>query len=643
MSGKTIKNIPSSKSPVKKQNVDKKVSAENVPKWAPYAILLFTALLYSKAIFNGITNFDDDFYIIKNPFIRDFSWHGIKAIFTSFYSSNYHPLTTLTYLFEYSWFGLNPLPYHLLNVLLHLLNVLLIFKFIEKLSGKKVTALVVSLLFAVHPMHVESVAWISERKDVLYSMFYLLSLFAYMRYLETGFRTKQYVAALMFFLASLFSKSAAVTLPVLLIAIDIYKGRKINIKLILEKSPFFLLSLIFGIVTLFSQGIGGSISNSVLSYGFINKIFLLSYAVSFYIIKLIAPFNLCAMHYFPDLKGGALPWQYYLSLPFLLVIAWLLIKITSFRKEMLFGVFFFLITISVMLQIVSVGSALTAERYTYISYIGFFYIAGQLISCTEKKQQKIVIGIFSLFIIMFSVQTWNRIKIWKDSKTLTADLIEKNPDVYYGYWLRGNLRNTEGNLEGALQDYNKAILLNPAFEDSYYNRGHVLDDLGDVKSAILDYNKSIILNPKLPDAYNNRGWAYYKSGDTKAAMLDYDKAISLNPGYAEAYNNRGWAHQGLGDVKAALHDYTKAILSNPHFLKPCYNRAALKLNTGDFAGAIEDFNNLEKLNSNDNTIYYNRGVSRLNMKDIKGACQDWKKAMELGNEAAAKMMEQYCR
>ena len=144
-----------------------------IPKWALPAVLILTALLYSRALQNGLTHCDDYDYITKNPFLNDFSWSGIVAIFTSFYECNYHPLTTLAYLLEHTLFGLDPLPYHAFNVLLHVVNTWLVFKLAAQLSGKRITALVVCILFAVHPMHVESVAWASETKDVLYALFYL--------------------------------------------------------------------------------------------------------------------------------------------------------------------------------------------------------------------------------------------------------------------------------------------------------------------------------------------------------------------------------------------------------------------------------------------------------------------------------------
>jgi Flp pilus assembly protein TadD len=654
MSGKKNKNRPSRHPPPKK--ADHSVLAKDatgIPKWVPIAVVAFTAMLYSRALSNGITLFDDDFYILKNPFLRDYSWHGVKAIFSSFYQSNYHPLTTLTYFFEYNFFGLNPMPYHLLNVLLHLLNTWLVFKLTEQLSGKKITAIIVSILFAIHPMHVESVAWISERKDVLYSAFYLLSLLMYLRYIDSGLLAKNYAITLLLFVASLLSKSAAVTLPVLLIVIDAYKGRRVNMKLLAEKIPFLLLSLVFGIINIYAQKAGGPVNVLFEYYGIINGIFLFTSGLALYLIRVVVPFGLSAMHYFPYIHGQGLPPLYYLSLPFVIIIVWLITrrqKNSLMQKEIIFGILFFLITISVMLQLVSVGSALTAERYTYIPYIGLFYITGQWLSniIAKKKSVKIVITLFSLVMIIFAAQTWERISIWKDNETLLTDVIEKNPgilDVNYIYLLRADSRLTNHDLKGSLDDFTQAIAMNPQFafaNDAYYGRGHIYEELGDLKSAIYDYTNAITLSPKFAEAYNSRGWLYFMSGDTRAAMEDYNKAISLKPDYAEAYNNRGWAYNNMKNSEAAMQDYNKAILVAPSFEKPYFNRAAIKATEGNFEGAIDDYNNILKLDPDNNSAYYFRGLARLNLKNTTGACEDWKKAMELGNTNATQMLQQYC-
>jgi protein O-mannosyl-transferase len=654
MSGKKAKKIPVKVQPGKAVILsDKEGVLSPFLKWAPLAIILFTALLYGSALKNGFTSFDDDFYILKNPYLRDFSLHGIAAIFSSYYQSNYHPLTTLTYLFEFHLFGLNPLPYHLLNVLLHLLNTWLVFKCCEQLSGKRTTALIVSILFGIHPMHVESVAWIAERKDVLYSAFYLLSLFTYLQYIETSHSAKKYVLTLVLFILSLLSKSAAVTLPVLFIVIDIYKGRGINKKTLAEKIPFLLLSLVFGIINIFAQKAGGPVNILFSYYGVINGIFLFTSGIALYLIRFLVPFSLSAMHYFPYSHGTVLPVAYYFSLPFLLLICWLITRVKKndpMRKEVLFGISFFLVAISVMLQLISVGSALTAERYTYIPYIGLFYITGQWITIIIAKKQyaKMAIGTLSIVLIVYAIQTFDRVGVWKDDEALLSDVIDKNQgilEVDYIYLLRGDARMKEHDLKGALEDYTQATITDSGFAfagSAYYGRAHAYEASGDLKAALADYNNTIRLDPKLAEAYNGRGWVYFSLGDVKSAMQDYNMAISLKPEYAEAYNNRGWAYNNTGDPKAALQDYNKAILLDPLFEKPYYNHAAIKATSGDFNGAIADYNYLLKLHPDDNMAYYYRGLARLSLKNTTGACEDWKKAANLGNTKAEQMIQQCC-
>jgi len=644
----------------KKQNKAKQVkhpiaavttNAVNKPvadktKWAVAAILVFTALLYLKALSNGFTFLDDDFYILKNPYLHNFSWQGVSAIFSSFNNYNYHPLTTLTDLFIYRWFGIDPLPYHLLNVALHLVNVWLVFVFTEKISGKKITGLVVALLFAVHPLHVESVAWVSERKDVLYTSLYLGSLIMYLRYLSLGMQARYYLLALLFFLMSLFSKSAAVTLPLLLIAIDIYKGRKITTQSLFEKIPFLVLSLLIGILAIKSQGSGGAISDISQYFNFVNRFFLFTTGIAFYIIKLVIPVDLNALHFFPDIKGNILPWYDYVSLPFLFVIAWLIMKKSAYRKEVIFGFTFFLVTISVMLQIFPVGASFVAERYSYVPYIGLFYIAGQWISDNYLQQKKIIIPIASAIVVLFAALTWIRISVWKDTDSLFADIIDKNPDnwrdgMVYNYW--GDFEKYNGDNKAALEKYSEAVHLYPRYPLAWYNRGNTYQETGDVRSALHDFNEAVNLKPDVAEAYNNRGWAYYQSGNKQAAMLDYNKAISLDPKFSEAYNNRGWVYYEAGDMKSAMDNFNKAIAVSPGFPKPYYNRAGCKINSGDLAGAISDYNSLIDINKEDGMAYFNRGVVRMKQKDMQNACRDWNKSAELGYKDAEGMLRQYCR
>lgn len=619
------------------------IAPHNSNKWI-IAVMAFTALLYANALTNGFTNYDDDFYILKNPFLADHSFNGIKAVFSSFYVGNYHPLTTLTFLFEYTFFGLNPLPYHFTNVLLHVLNTWLVFRVVLQLSGKQVTALVAAVLFAAHPLHVESVAWVSERKDVLYTFFYLLSIHWYLLYTQADYKPRRYIIALLLFLASLLSKSAAVTLPVLLLAIDIYKGRKIAGKAIIDKIPFFILSLTFGIIAIMSQKAGGAIRDLSAIHSFTERIFIFTYGLSSYLVWLVLPVRLSAMHFLHNMHGGALPWEYYASLPFLLLVGWCILRPSRYRKELVFGAAFFIITISVMLQIIAVGGAVTAERYTYVPYIGFFYVAGQWIAehiNTNRRSLLLIAG--STLLLIFSAITWNRIGVWKSGDTLFTDAIQKDPEAYFGYWMRGNLESGEARYEEALADYNNAIKFNPDFEDLYYDRGHAYFETGQPAQAIKDYTMAITLKPDMAQAYNDRGWAGFKTGDTSNAITDIDRAISLDPALADAYNNRGAIHYSSGNFDKALPDFDKAIELRPAFNLAYFNRAVLRANKRDFQGALADFDALLAIKPDDYNALYSRGLVKYNLKDNTGACADWNAAAAGGNQQAGQLLQQYCR
>jgi len=652
----------------------------SIPQWALPAVLLFTILIYSHALQNGLISCDDNEYITKNPFLRDFSWVGIKAIFSTFYDCNYHPLTMLTFLIEYTLAGLNPMPYHAFSIFVHVLNTWLVFKLVEQLSGKEVTALVVCILFAVHPMHVESVVWASETKDMLFGLFYLSSLLVYTRYISSGFKTGLYIFSALLFLLALLSKSAAVTLPVLLIAVDLYRNRKASFKLIFEKIPFFLLSLLFGILNLIAQQ--GAMGDMSSTYNIVSRLFLFSGSLAFYLVKLVAPFQLSLYHFFPGTDHGLLPWLFYASVPFLLLVLWLITRKNAYRREITFGVSYFLITISIMLQLIPVGSAFASERYTYIPYIGMFYILGQWIADTGiNKYRNIVTGVFGLIVVVFTIQTWQRIGIWKDDDTLFGDIIKKDTPHAYSMSLalfeEGKKKKENGDMQGALQDFSGSILFCPKYENAWFNRALIYYSLGDFRPAIADYTKVAALDPKMAMIYNYRGWAYFQAGINDSAILDYNMAILLDSTNAEAYNNRGWIAYGRGNKQLAMKDYNKALLINPKFSGAFNNRgwayyesgdtqsaisdyykaisydnhnslaysnlAAIKVNAGDLEGAIADYDSLIKLNPNDNSVYNTLGYVRLNQKDTSGACTDWKKAAELGNINAAQMVKQFCK
>jgi tetratricopeptide (TPR) repeat protein len=566
------------------------------------AVLLLTTVVFSNSIKNGFINtWDDDAYILDNHSIKDFSVQSIGSIFSTFYAANYHPFTTLSWALEYRLFGLNPLVYHITNLAFHLLNTILVFRLILLITRKIEVSTVVALFFAIHPLHVETVSFISQRKDVLYTCFYLASLISYVHYIKEDRRSAFLIMSLLFFLSSLLSKSMAVTLPVLLLLIDYYWKRPFTWKGAYPKIPFFALSLVFGIIAILSQKAYGAIID-LPSFSFLERVFLVSYSFVFYILKLFAPFNLSAMYYYPTrTAGGMLPLEYYVTPVVIILMVWGVFKTVSFRKELILGLGFYLITISLVLQIIPVGSAVVAERYTYVPYIGLFFIIGQFYSRVvtngqySKTIKPLLLFVLIAYTLFFSVTAWHRNKVWANSFTLWSDVIRKNPRVTV----------------------------------AYYNRGVAKFNTKDYQGAIDDYSKAVQLKPDYAEAYNNRGESRVRLRDHQGALKDLDAAIALKPDYGHAYFNRANIKNRLKDYGGAIDDFNKTLSIKPYHTDAYFNRAYSRSRLQDYEGAIRDLSKVIELRPDNAVAYNNRGIARAILRDYKGAIDDFNKAIQL--------------
>ena len=260
------------------------------------SILLTTCIVYSNSLNNGFVKWDDDKYVSNNADFRQLDGQSILRFFSTSYLRMYQPITMISYALDYKVGKLNALTYHRTNLIFHLLNVLLVFYAILLLTKQPAIAAISALFFGIHPLHVESVAWISGRKDLFYAFFYLGSLIAYISYRKRNNSYKFYFLSILFFLLSLFSKSAAVTLPLVLVLTDYYLSNKLAFKNNLDKIPFFVLSVVFGVVSLLSQRVIGSDWDYVIGYTLLDRLFMGAYAFTFYIVKSIFPFGLSAIH-----------------------------------------------------------------------------------------------------------------------------------------------------------------------------------------------------------------------------------------------------------------------------------------------------------------------------------------------------------
>jgi len=578
-------------------------------------IVLLTFIAYSNSFKGEFLNWDDNVYINNSELIKDFSSDGIQKMFTEYHNSNYHPLTTLSFGIQYRLSDEDPVFFHIINFILHLINTLLVFYLLLLISKRPEVAFIVSLFFGIHPMHVESVSWISEHKDLLYTFFYIGALISYVIYIRNTRRVLYLLLSLILFSLSLFSKSAAVIFPLALILFDYYYKRKLSITLIVEKVPFFTLSVIFGLLAIYSQQSDSSLD--MLDYSLVDRLFLSAYAVVYYIFKLFVPSSLSAMHYYPLKSGNFLPFGYYLAPLLILLIIYAVRKSGKFKKELIFGLGFYLINLLLVIQIVPVGRAIVAERYTYVPYIGLFFIIGQfLIMVADNKFKSAsklktpLIAILVLYAIIFTAISWNRNNVWKDSTNLLNDIIKKYPDRGFAYFARGNIRVNKKDVNGAYADYNKALELDPDIPNAYHSR------------ALLQYTLK---------------------QDPVAAMNDYNKAIELSPEFITAYNDRGSLKYRMGDYQGALEDYNIAIDKKPDYYLAIKNCGLAKYQLKDYPGAIENFNLTLELKSDYSEVYYFRGYAKFDSGDKEGACSDWKQALDMGYTQARKKIEESCK
>jgi tetratricopeptide (TPR) repeat protein len=518
---------------------------------------LITAVCLSPALKNGFVNWDDEYYVVSNALLRGPQWIGI---FTQPVVSNYHPLTVLSLAANYAISGPKPWSYVLFSFLLHLANTLLVFWFAWLLSDKKRwVALFTALLFGIHPMHVESVAWISERKDVLYTLFFLLSLIAYWKYLQTN-RSTGYWACFLLFVCSLLSKPAAIVLPLVLLLLDYWKERPFTRRLVLEKTPFFLVSGLFAVITLKLQSVTAMTSLDL--YPFWVRLFFASYAIMVYLTRFFVPYPLSAFHPFPI--PAHLGWMIYLSPIFLLA---LISAIWHFRKNRLvvFGLLFFLINILLVLQLVPIGFTIVSERYTYVPYIGLAFLVTMIV--TKNVNAKRFIPAAAGAVVVFSAfgfLSFKRTQVWKDSDSLWTDVINRYPNASLPRGDRAQFNFSRAIMmeptqagplfQRVIDDCTVVINHEAGGRSMYYMRGVAFSNLKQYENALADFNACLSINRADNEALFQRGTLlvnHYKK--YAEALADFDRAIQISP-LGRYYLNRSICHYKLGELADAVAD-----------------------------------------------------------------------------------------
>jgi tetratricopeptide (TPR) repeat protein len=623
------------------------------PYFFLFLILLISFIAYLPSLHNGFA-WDDDGYIQNDPLIYSLN---LKDIFSTFKLGNYHPLTMLMLAIEYHFFGFQATGYHIVNLLIHLANTVLVFYFVSGLTPgpspkergeNRQVALIAALLFGVHPIHVESVAWISELKDLLYAGFFLGSCICYRKYINNG-RRKFYIYSLILFLCSLLSKGMATSLPLVLLLIDYLKGRNLNKTLWFEKIPFFALSIIFGIVAVLAQHSYGSIQDTTL-FTFPQRIVFACYGFITYLLKLILPLNLTAYYSYPIKNGGQIPAWYYLYLLLFLALLfsiWRLVfsvgakrkiklQTSNFKPQtLLFGLGFFFATIFLVLQLLPVGNTIMADRYAYIPSVGIFYLLALGLTPGPSAKERGVRALLRpsllvAFVVFFSIKTYSRCSVWKNDLALWGDIVSQDQNIPIAWYNLGmTLKNDSTMAEDAVGDFTHAVQLQPSFFEAYNNRGILLMKSKRYDEAIADYNKSLSIKPDYAEAFFNRGQLMMDMNQREDAKRDFQKAIGLNHKNADAHNNLGIILAGENKFDEAITNYNKAIELKPDFTQAYYNRGNLFKKENRFDEALSDYTKAITLQPDLSEGYNNRGLLYMKLKKYDDAIKDFDKAIAI--------------
>jgi protein O-mannosyl-transferase len=615
---------------------------------AALVLVIMVLAAYHKAFDNNFVDWDDFTYVVNNDLVRNPDKTGITDVFRSPVSSNWHPLTILTMRANGNECnscqnGISPAPFIRWNIILHILNTLLVLFLVMKLTGGNLfIAFFAAAIFGVHPMHVESVAWISERKDVLYSFFFLSGLITYLK-----FREEQKVSWLgvtfILFVLSCLSKAVAVVFPLVLLLMDYWfigkdGGKKISTarelfsyRRLAILAPFLLVSLFTGLMAyrlqdgrnflaILDQGsVTPDVVNAAGPFTFFEKLRNGSYGFMAYIIKFFAPSGLVAFYPYPGSREleSSLHSTLLTAAPFAMLLI-LALAVYSVRKTNLyvFGLGFYLLTVVLVLQFIPVGYAIIADRYSYLPYVGIAFIAGHLIFKLKNSRIRWVIsGAFILTMIFITIR---QADVWQNSETLWTRTIEKFPEAEVARRSRGKF-------------YSKKAIQADSSEKKKYEA-----------LAMKDFQAAVSAGSANAEVYEGLGVLLGSGGENTTALRYFDAALKLDNENGSIYYNRALTYGKMERNEDALRDYSQALKYAPEkSIMIRTNRSNLLLEMGRFSEAISDLDYLIARGKADYDLYYNRAVAKQLTRDFAGAITDYRKALSINpnDEQARKQME----
>jgi len=644
--------------------------------WICLLLVIATLAVYWQVRGHDFVNYDDNVYVSENYNInKGLNAKNISWAFTTGYASNWHPLTWLSHMVDIELYGINPGAHHLSSVIFHIANSLLLFLVLRRMTGNLWSSAFVAALFALHPLHVESVAWVSERKDVLSTFFWILTMGAYALYAENP-KWHSYLITLLFFVLGLMSKPMVITLPFVLLLLDFWPLGRIwelgirtpsqggileepisetrtpqrgnfeepisetisNFKfrissfefLLLEKIPFFIFVAASGVVTFFVQQKGGAVA-SVEKYSLGIRIgnALISYAS--YIGKMIWPSDLSGFYPHPGTDLSL--WQAACAGLLLICVSAAVIRTVKIYPYLIVGWLWYLGTLIPVIGLVQVGAQAMADRYTYVPLIGLFIMIGWGIpdllrkwpGAKQLEKHSVFFVLPMSVLLILTTLSWMQTGYWKNSLTFFKHMLDVSPDSSKARDGIGLALANRGKTAEAILHYREALRIRPDYSIAHNNLGQALLIQGHIQEAITHFEAALKAKQIRAKAHNNMGTAMAMQGRTAEAMKHFQKAADIRPDHANAYYNIAKLLKNQGKIPEAVQHLQKALSVNPRFADAHYNLANILTGQGKKQEAIAHFQQVLLLKPEDAETHARLGLMLLEQrKSGEAAAHLWK-------------------
>ncbi len=590
-------------------------------------------------------SYDDLDYVRNNEHVRTgLTGENIIWAFTKSHASNWHPVTWVSHMLDCQLFGMDPGGHHLTNLFLHVANTLLLFAVLKRMTGAVWRSVFVAAAFAIHPLHIESVAWVSERKDVLSTLFWILTMGAYLGYVNRPSKGR-YVLVLLVFGLGLMAKPMLVTLPLVLLLLDYWPlgrfqktshhvdtGRTqegIFGHLLLEKVPLLLLSAGSCAITYFVQQKGGSVTAvSAISPAMRISNAVFSYAK--YIGKMIWPSRLAVFYPHP---GGKLPlWMVVLVAMLLFAISIWVIKLAKKRGYLTVGWFWYIITLLPVIGIVQVGSQAMADRYTYIPLTGLFIIIawGLADISTKWPYRKVMLTILSVTVLSaMAIASRLQVRHWRNSVTIFEHALKVTDDNYVAYSSLAGQLYEESKIDQAIAYHYQALQIKPSYLPAHISLGQMLFETGRYAEAVQHYAKALQIKPDNPAAYKNMGNVLLRQGKAREAIEKYQQVLRLLPDNAEVYNDIGTAFGQEGKLDQAITHFRKALAIEPEFANAHYSLGYALRRQNKLDEAVIHLKNTIELDPNHASAYLVLGQILSQQGRMNEAAENFRQALRL--------------